>query len=215
MLFGRASATRCTTFMSFRLFCRDKAFWVAAEILLASGCNLIAQQPECQSLTESNPAAMLSYLQQDRGILESSCIQRAIRNLGAENLGVEEKPAVRTLITYLDFKQPGPVFVMHPGPTGGLFPAAEALAKIGGPAIPALRNALSSDENNKLQRVNAARTYLFLVRDKASAISFVAKTSRSSPDRDVGDALMHVAENAAKYCEPNDQKRCKEALNEQ
>jgi predicted Zn-dependent protease len=151
-------------------------------------------------------------LQQDRGTLPYSCIETAIRHLAE----AQYKPAIKTLIQYLDLKEPGPQHVFRPGqPTARLYPAAVALSKFGDAAIPLLKRTSSNDDNSKVLRVNAAETYLSMVRDPPAAISFLAKTARSSLEQDAGDALRHLAERAAKSCREKDQQRCEEALNEQ
>ncbi len=155
---------------------------------------------------------MLAYLQQDRGTLPYSCIETAMRGLAK----AQYKPAIKTLIEYLDLKRPGPPYIVRPGqPTAGLCPAAVALSKFGDAAIPPLKRAISSDENSKLSRLNAAETYLSMVRDQPAAISFVTKAARSSLEQETGDALMRLAEHAAKGCREKDQQRCQEALDEQ
>jgi hypothetical protein len=155
---------------------------------------------------------MLAYLQHDRGTLPYSCIETAIRGLAK----AQYKPAIKTLIEYLDLKEPGPPYVIRPSQaTAGLYPAAEALSRLGDAAIPELKGAISRDDNSKLLRLNAAETYLSMVRDQPAAILFVAKTARSSLEQETGDALMRLAERAAKGCRERDQQQCQEALNEQ
>jgi hypothetical protein len=96
---------------------------------------------------------MLAYLQQDRGTLPYSCIETAIRHLAEARY----KPAIKTLIEYLDLKEPGPQHVFRPGqPTAGLYPAAVALSRMGDAAIPYLKRAIFRDDNGKLLRLNAA-----------------------------------------------------------
>jgi hypothetical protein len=155
---------------------------------------------------------MLEYLQQDRGALPYSCIEIAIRDLAK----AQYKPAIKTLIQYLDLKEPGPQHVIRPTqPTAGLYPAAVALSKFGDAAIPQLNSAISSEDNTKVLRLNAAETYLSMVRDQAAVISFLAKTARGSLDQDAGNALMHIAERAARARPENDRERCQEALSQQ
>ncbi|MBV8866537.1 MAG: hypothetical protein JO210_14175 [Acidobacteriaceae bacterium] len=126
------------------------------------------------------------------------------------------KPAIKTLIEYLDLEEPGPQHVIRPAQvTAGLFPAAVALSKMGDQAIPYLKSAISNTDNSKVLRVNAAETYLSMAHDQAAAISFVAKAARDPLEQAAGDALMHVAEGAVKGCREKNQQRCQEALNQQ
>jgi hypothetical protein len=168
---------------------------------------------ECQELHEDDaPAAMLKYLQRDRLTLPYSCIEMAMRTLGESKY----RPAISTLIEYLDLKEPGLQHVVRPGhPTGGLFAAALALERIGEPAVPDLKKAIANDDKDKLIRINAALTYLSIVRDKPPATSFLVKTARDSLDQGAGKELMDVAKTFAEACREDDRERCQKALNEQ
>jgi predicted Zn-dependent protease len=184
-------------------------------LLASSAQHGACQQPrsECWELHDDDtPSSMLAYLQQDRGTLPYSCIETAIRRLAE----VRYKPAIKTLIEYLDLKEPGPPYLIRPSQaTAGLYPAAVALSRMGDVAIPELKKAISSNENTKVLRVNAAETYLSMARDQPAAISFLVKTARSSLEPETGDALLRLAKHAAKGCREKDQQRCQEALNEQ
>jgi hypothetical protein len=59
--------------------------------------------PDCPP-EDVKPAVMLAYPQQDRTALYDRCTERAIHALGLE----QYKPAIPTLIDYLDFKKPDP-----------------------------------------------------------------------------------------------------------
>jgi hypothetical protein len=171
-----------------------------------------AQQlpPDCPP-ENARPAIMLAYIRQDRAGLDRGCIERAIHFLGLTRY----KPALPALIDYLDAKAPGPPFLGKPGPTGDLFPAAGALEAFGSTAAPALKKAILDDNERKLVRVNAAKTYIYIsLRDEAPAIAFVAKAARNSMDRNAGEALMKVAEDEAKNCFAKDKKVCEDALKE-
>jgi hypothetical protein len=93
--------------------------------------------PDCPP-EDVKPAVMLAYLQQDRTALDDRCTERAIHALGLE----QYKPAIPTLIDYLDFKKPDPP-LRGMGPARGLFPAADALARFHSAAVPALKRAHS------------------------------------------------------------------------
>jgi hypothetical protein len=173
-------------------------------VLLAFAYSGAAQQlpPDCPS-EDTKPTVVLAYLQQDRAGLDYYCVERAIHALGFK----EYKPAIPTLIDYLDLK--APEGIAHLGPTNGVFPAAGALARFRGAAVPALRKAILDDNERKLVRVNAAITYIFIShRDEAPAIAFLAKAARGSGDRDAGETLIKVAEDEAKNCFAKDPKVC-------
>ena len=63
--------------------------------------------------------------------------------------------------------------------------------------------------------MNAAETYLSMMSDRPAAISFLVKTGRGSVDADAGEAILRVAERAAKACPERDRERCREALTDQ
>jgi hypothetical protein len=196
-----------------RIFFRYKTFSGTVALLFLFPWSGACQQQspsECQELHEDDtPGTMLKYLQQDRLTLPYSCIEMAMRALGE----AKYKPAIKTLIEYLDLKEPGLQHMVRPGqPTGGLYPAAVALGRIGDSAIPDLKRAISNEDNSKVVRVNAARTYLSIVHDEPPAISFVAKAARGSLDQEAGKALMDVAKIFAEGCREQDRERCQEAL---
>jgi hypothetical protein len=92
--------------------------------MLAFCCSAAAQEvpPDCPS-ENARPAVMLAYLQQDRAVLDRTCAGKAIHFLGLK----EYKPAIPTLIDYLDFEAPEPPSAMHLA--NSMFPAADALAR--------------------------------------------------------------------------------------
>jgi hypothetical protein len=127
-------------------------------VMLAFNCSATAQEvpPDCPS-EDTKPAVILAYLQRDRVGLDARCAERAIRALGLE----QYKPAIPTLIDYLDFKKPEPP-LRGIGPARGLFPAADALARFHSAVVPALKGAILDDNERKLVRVNAAETYIYI-----------------------------------------------------
>lgn len=188
----------------------------AAWILFAFSFTGRAQQlpPDCPS-EDAKPSALLAYLKQDRAGLDARCIQTSAHTLGLARY----KPAIPVLIDYLDVKEPGPPFLGKPGPTGGMFPAAEALAGFAGAAVPALKKAILDDNDRKLVRENAAATYIFIsffsLHEERPALEFVIKAARNASDSDAGKALMKVAEFWAKRCTAKEAKSCEDALKEQ
>src|ERR1700760_288917 len=142
---------------------RYKARLGAVLLLIASSRIATSQQMSraCSELHEEDiPAATLAYLQQDRATLTFGCIEIAIRGLTE----AQYRGAIRTLIDYVDLKEPGSQHVIRPTqPRAGLYPAAVALARFGAAAIPELKSAVSNDGNRKLLRVNAAETYLSMM----------------------------------------------------
>jgi hypothetical protein len=103
---------------------------------------------------DATPATVLTYLSQDRLNLNSACISVAIDILRAK----KPIPAVPVLIKYLDFRIPVPQVLRHTHEaTDGLYPAADALARFGNTAVPALEEAVGNDDLSAIGRSNAAK----------------------------------------------------------
>lgn len=179
----------------------NRALLGATRLLLAFNVNAAAQKlpPECPS-EGTNSALMLNYLQRDRVAIDPRCAHLR-----------EYKPAIPTLIEYLDFEKqevPSATKII-----GGMFPAAEALGRFHGAALPALKKTIVDDNESKVARVNAAKVYIFIsLRDEGPAPAFVARTARNASDSDAGKALMRVAQDEAKNCFAKDPKVCEDAL---
>jgi hypothetical protein len=160
---------------------------------------------------DATAATALTYLSQDRSNLNSACIRAAIDILRAK----KPIPAVPVLIKCLDFGIPVPQVLRHTHEaTDGLYPAADALARFGNTAIPALEEAVSNDDLSAIGRSNAATALWAETRDQVHVVKLTRKAAQLSRDYQAVDALRTLANLMASYCEPDMKQRCKEAANE-
>jgi hypothetical protein len=141
--------------------------------------------PKCQGFEGKTSQAALAYLKQERTTWEPACIYDAILILRRDS----HKPAIPTLSQYLDFKNPDAEIVHQErvGPTTNFYPAADALGSFGEMVIPAMQQVITSEDSNKVSRLNAASVYFWL-KPKPSTIAFIAKAARDTGDRETGDA---------------------------
>lgn len=75
------------------------------------------------------------------------------------------KPAIDTLVNYLNFKVPvlrGVPYQSTAGVTRGFYPAADALGRLDESAVPSVTRAVTNDEFPAQGRVNAAKVLLNL-----------------------------------------------------
>jgi hypothetical protein len=174
----------------------------------------MAQQrvPKCQGFEGKTSQAALAYLKQERTTLEPACIYDAILILEGDRY----KPAVPTLLQYLDFKNPDAEIAhkARTGPTADFYPAADALSYFGDAVIPAMQQVITSEDSTKVSRLNAASVY-FALRPKPSTIALIAKAARDTGDREAGGALAGLAAQMAAHCDKAEQDDCKKALNPQ
>jgi hypothetical protein len=161
------------------------------------------------------PKLHLSIFDHDREILTDTCILTAIQVIAREGY----KPAIPTLIKFLDFKKPEPPgvhVVRHPGPTNDLYPAADAMAAMGEAAIPALKNVITADsDTSKIARINAACVLFFITENKAQVIRFTVRAARDMQHRDTADTLTELAGKMGSRCTSKDEEQCKDALKDQ
>jgi hypothetical protein len=160
---------------------------------------------------DATPATTLTYLSQDRLNLNSACISIAIDILRAK----KPIPAVPVLIKYLDFGIPVPQVLRHTHEaTDGLYPAADALARFGNTAVPALEEAVGNDDLSAIGRSNAAKELLVEATDQVHVVKLTRKAAQSPRDYEAADALRKLANLMASYCQPDVKQQCKEAANE-
>lgn len=181
--------------------------WLPAQII-TTRCN------ESELADSAKPAVALAYLSQDRATLSSACLIKAIRNIRE----YDYKPAIPVLTKYLDFRMPPPFAPFDPltrQPTGGLYPAADVLARFGEAAVPALKAAVNNDDLNKIERINGAEALFSAGANKPQAIRSTAKAAQSSQDSDVAGALRKLANDMARNCRPEETKQCQDAANDQ
>lgn len=172
---------------------------------------------EAELQIKADPAAALAYLKGERRNLSSSCVIQAIRILGTDG---HYKPAIDTLVSYLDFKvpvQPGMPMVLIGGATRGLYPAADALDRMDKPALPGVERALTNDDLPTQGRVNAAKVLFGLRFHDApqAVIRLIVLAARNAKDVDTQDALQKAAKELARSCRDDTRQKCQEALKDQ
>jgi hypothetical protein len=181
-------------------------------ICVLTACGVMAQQkvPKCQRFEGKTSQAALAYLKQEQTTLEPACIYDAILILEGDSY----KPAIPTLLQYVDFKNPDAeiVHTARVGPTANFYPAADALGSFGEMVISAMQQVITSEDSNKVSRLNAASVYFWL-KPKPSTFAFIAKAARDTGDRETGDALAGLAAKMVNHCEKTEQDDCKKALN--
>jgi hypothetical protein len=161
----------------------------------------------------ANADTALAYLQQDRRNLTSACVVKAI---AAINKDVSPQ-AIPTLANYLDFKDRmhGPIYDPYTqGPTGGIYPAVDLLARFEHFAVPALKQAVEDEDLSKMARLNAERA-LFSINKRSQTLRFFIKTAQASQHPDVAAALTAFAKEAARACIPEEVQQCSDAVNGQ
>ena len=171
--------------------------------------------PEAELSKSASPESALAYLKGNRQNLSSACVIRAIRNLGT----AQYKPAIDTLVSYLDFNvpvQPGVPLVFLAGATSGQCPAADALARMGKFALPTVKRALMNEALPTQSRVSAAKVLRGLEWDnKPDAIRLIVLAARNAKDVGTEDALQREAKDFVRWCPDAEKPKCQEALNEQ
>ena len=168
--------------------------------------------PTCHSFDGNTSEAALTYLQQERSILEPACIYDALGILDTNRY----KPAIETLFHYLDFEKPEAPGAPHPvtmGPTAGAFPAADALARFGNSVLPKVKEVIRNDVEPPLSRLNAAKIY-FDIRPEPATVGFIAKAGHEAIDPASSKQLIHFAQLTVNYCQPDKREECKKALDQ-
>lgn len=200
-----------------RLAVRLQAFALVLTLCLPACAQVVTWEcTEAELQTKATPAAALAYLKGDRQNRSSSCVIQAIRILGTDG---HYKPAIDTLVSYLDFEvpvQPGRPIVVLAGVTSGFYPAADALYRMDKLALPAVEHALTNDDFPAQGRVNAAKVLFNLrFRDAPQAvIRLIVLAARNAKDVDTQDALQKTAKELARSCWNDTRQKCQEALND-
>jgi hypothetical protein len=179
--------------------------WLPAQVI-TTRCN------ESEFADNAKPTVALAYLSRDRATLSSACLIKAIRNVEENSY----RPAIPVLTKYLDFRMPPPFAPYDPltrAPTGGLYPAADALARFGEAAVPALNAAIDKETLSLIARSNAANALFVVTKDKARVISLIAKVAQSSADPQTANAFKKLSNDMVSQCKSDELQRCKEALN--
>ena|SRR5690348_10269736 len=200
-----------------RLAVRLQRFVLVLALCLPACAQVVTWEcTEAELPIKASPAAALAYLKGDRQNLSSSCVIQAIRILGTDG---HYKPAIDTLVSYLDFKvplQPGRPIMVVAGVTHGFYPAADALDRMEN-ALPAVERAVTSDNLPIQGRVNAAKVFFGLrFHDRPQeVVRLIVLAARNAKDVDTQDALQKVAKELARSCSNDVRQKCQEAVNDQ
>jgi len=190
---------------------RFMAFALLTFCVQASSAQRLTKRCSASELSEH--ANALAYLKQDRQNLTSACVVKAITTIDKDM----SPQAIPTLIKYLDFRDPmhGPIYDPYTqGPTAGLYPAVDLLARFEHFAVPALKNAVKDENLSKTARLNAEEA-LFSMDKKPQMLRFFIKTAQASHRPDVAAALTKFAKEAARVCVPEERRQCSDAVNNQ
>ncbi len=101
------------------------------------------------------------------------------------------------------------------GPTRGVYPAADALAAIGDPAVPALERTLRNPDEKKIARINAALTLFFIRYRRANdleVIRMVLEAAKSSSDPDTANGLRQLAVQMSSRCSAEKKRGCQDLV---
>jgi hypothetical protein len=198
-----------------RLTVRLQPFVIALALCLPAWAQVATWEcTQAELPIKASPAAALDYLKGDRRNLSSSCVIQANGILGTDG---HYKPAIDTLVGYLDFKvplQPGRPIMVLAGVTSGFYPAADALDRMDKLALPAVERALANDNLPAQARVNAAKVFFDLrFHDRPQeAIGLIVLAAHNAKDVDTQDALQKVAKELVRICPDNAREKCQEAL---
>jgi len=184
--------------------------------LFLAGVSPVFADSTCANLENKNPQSKLEFLQSQTARLDSRCVLYALDQLRAARYA----PAIATLIRYLDYILPDEPARLGPagepitvrGLKWTLFPAANALAEIGRPAIPQLVDVIANADTSDLIRKNAAETVLAIYsHDMPEGIAVIVRASRASGDPMAALRLMDQARRLASTCGLSNRNECENA----
>lgn len=149
--------------MSLSKSIRIIALFTSAMFSLVVTC--YADGQSCEAAAIDQPSSARAYLQNPSDAAKTSeCVEAAFRSIST----LPQTEAITVLISYLGYKRPltaseqNGIFLHGPVPDV-LYPAVEALYKIGPPAEPALFDVLASDSRpDSVEASNALYTLLLI-----------------------------------------------------
>jgi hypothetical protein len=156
----------------------------------------------CGELEGAKPPAQLEFLQRERAALSAECIAYATFQVGFS----EYAAAIKTLVTYLDYRSPDDLRgarQMVMGRNVDPYPATSALFMIGKPAVPDLIGAISGSATSDTARNNAIWTIFTIYRANVSeAVRVLKRSARAmeSTDWEGSQRLIDAASKAAGWC---------------
>lgn len=191
-----------------------QAHLVFAVILLLGAAKLAAAQ-QCESVNAESASGLGSYLDKVTDPRQDApCIAYAIKRLGEQKY----EPAIPTLTKFLEFRWPQGVnqkqrrFVIeHDGFT--IYPAAEALEKIGKDSLPALLEAMKSNYMSRPALDVAASIWMTVHRDDGpNGVALLKQEADKTTDKMARSRLEYVAFRASTgWCADSDRAQCEAA----
>jgi len=176
----------------------------------AATCSFAASP--CPALDGSTPASRLEYLRGERARLSPACVLVAVAQLGYDRY----VPAVKTLVGYLDYRDPAkmPGFrSAHIEWSGSVYPAGEALFQIGKPAVSQLIEAIADATTSDLVRNNAADAVSTIYReDLPEGVAVLVRAARAQTDPLASVRLMDQARRQAAHCGNERRNDCENAI---
>lgn len=182
--------------------------------LLLTGLPLGAQ--ECSTLQSASADKMSSYLGSfpDRR-QNAPCIAFAIGKLGEQHY----QPAISLLTKYLDFRWPVGAHQKQMRPVLErdkltIYPAADALEKIGQVSLPAVVTAMQARGTSRVGMEVAVSVWMTLHKDNAPlGVSLLRQEADNATDSFSRGQLLWASSLASNgWCAPSEQAQCNEIL---
>jgi hypothetical protein len=192
-------------------------FWLVSlgmALTVSAGTPLAAQ--ECPSLQSASPNEHASYLEKTPDSRRNSpCIAFALKKIGEHRY----EPAIPVLTKFLQFRWPPGVnqkqrrFVLeHDGFT--IYPAAEALERIGKVSLPAVLDAMKTTAPTHEAMEVAVSVWMTIYKDQAPAgVALLKqeadKTTKALPQQRLGWAAFRAATG---WCNSSERPQCEAIL---
>src|SRR5574341_1506009 len=180
-----------------------KIFALAAAFCLLGRAPLIAQ--DCERLGAASPEGLVGYLSRvvpDRE--NASCVAFAISQLG----GQRHEPAIPVLLKFLTFRWPlnarqkQRLYVIeHDGFT--IYPAANALERIGKNALPAVLGAIKAKTTSREGIEVAVAVWMTIHQNQAAGLALLKQEAdKTKNDPETKQRLGWAAFKALGWCSP-------------
>jgi hypothetical protein len=141
----------------------------------------------------------------------SRCVTWAIHKLGKERYA----PAIPALVRLLDFRRPQtPVEKIFEGFPRELYPAEEALAQMGKPALPELLPAITADSTSATARERALHLWMEAYRqsdEQPNGVARLKQEEMKTKDNSIKQRLRWAIQKALSFCNVPEQAACQEA----
>lgn len=193
-----------------------RAHIVVAVLLLFGAAELVAAQ-QCESLNAESASALASYLDKVTDPLQNEpCVAFAIKKLGEQRY----EAALPVLTKSLDFRWPPDarqkqrLYVLEYDGSS-IYPAAEALKKIGKNSLPAILNEIKSGPMSRESMEVALSVWMTIYKDQAPAgVAVLQKEADQATNLGAKQRLRWAAAHAAMFwCAPSDRKQCWAVVN--